>query len=403
MVNQIGPQANSLLPYISQAFGLSSKELETLVERLWRFSTSIRQPRKDDGTCNKTPFFDRWDTNSVTSHLKSEDPRYATQAECEHVCAALLALLLEAHDVLVQPTEAAVKTFEAIVERPFQPQGLCCVHTNQSISRQDIKTALIYSTQGLGSYEIPVSYRKELNQGGRHEHTNVGWMKPLHVNYRLRSLLRADLAKAGASADAIKNALQKIQVKAYCTDKVTMPPHFSNRDVRWATWPDGIQYASHYQCAMIEMELMAQLYEFASAPILNSTVVSSLSAIRGRPLRPGSRCCFITGKILDFQSYVQAAVNPKGGISAYHVGHIHPLTRGGQHAWDNIAWMSDDGNRIQGNDTLQEIEAKLVDAVEYHLRRDVDSPTPLFNAKVRQLWDLLNDIRSRLGKSEYPW
>jgi hypothetical protein len=85
------------------------------------------------------------------------------------------------------------------------------------------------------------------------------------------------------------------------------------------------------------------------------------------------------------------------------VGHIQPLTRGGQHAWDNIAWMSDDGNRIQGNDSLQEIEAKLVDAVEYHLRRDMDSQTPLFNAKVGQLWDLLNDIRSRLGKSEYPW
>ena len=217
---RIGSQAISLLPYVSQVFGLSSKELKALVHRLWRFSTSIRQPRKDDGTCNKTPFFDRWDTNSVTSHLKPEDPRYATQAECEKVCASLLALLLEVHSIL-QPPDAAMTIFQTVVGRPFRPQGFRCVHTNQPISRQDIKTALVYSTQGLGSYEIPVSYRTELNQGGSHKHANVGWMKPLHVNYALRAVLRADLKMGGASAHAIKNAFQKIQVKAYCTDNWT--------------------------------------------------------------------------------------------------------------------------------------------------------------------------------------
>jgi hypothetical protein len=93
--------------------------------------------------------------------------------------------------------------------------------------------------------------------------------------------------------------------------------------------------------------------------------------------------------------------------------------------------MSDAGNRIQGNDTIHEIESKLVDAVEYHMRRDLElsqkeysksiaeqtssnqytahdqnsarTRTQTFYDKVKKLWELLNDIRERLGKSRSPW
>ena len=75
---------------------------------------------------------------------------------------------------------------------------------------------------------------------------------------------------------------------------------------------------------------------------------------------------------MDFESYIEGAVNARGGQSKYHVGHINPLTRGGKHTWTNIAWASDDGNRIQGNDTLEEIEQKLIDAVCFHLTRDLE-------------------------------
>jgi hypothetical protein len=396
----LGAQANALLPYVNTALNLSNSEAKRLSERLWAFSGWVRQPRKDDRSCNKTPFFDRWDLNPNTSHLTLSDPRYASRQTCEKVCATLAALLLEAR-AIPQPPPEGISLIEQTLGRPFQPHSLACVHTGQAISGDDIKRALNNTTQRLGTYEIPTSYRVSLHAGGRHEHTNVGWMKPIHINYALRSALRADLAESGVPSNAIKKALDKIQMKAYCTDKVTMPPFFSNRDVRWATWPDSIQYAPHYQCAMVEMELMAELYEFANAPALDEGLVQSIEEARRRPISPGTRQCFVTGRILDYRDYVQAAANPRGGRSAYHVGHILPLTRGGRHTRENVAWTSGDGHRLQGNNnTLEEIEVKLVNAVEYHLKRDMAmaQPPQAFYNKVEKLWTLLNDIRDHLNK-----
>jgi len=256
----LGEVVNELLLYVQNVLRLKEAQTRKLQERLWRFSAHIRQPRKNDRSCNRTPFFDRWDTNTRTSHLTITDPRYAPIEDCKQIYRKLLALILEADRIPEVPHQAII--VERTLGRPFQSNSLTCVHTGQPISGTDIKRALAYSTSGLGSYEIPISYHTELDAGGRHEHTNVGWMKPLHVNYKLRTVLRSHLAASGAQRKAIKNALDKIVVKSYCTDKQTMPPHFSNRDVRWATWPDSVQYASHHQCAMVEMELIAQLYEF---------------------------------------------------------------------------------------------------------------------------------------------
>ncbi len=342
----------------------------------------------------------------------------------------MLALLLQAHDAY-KPSPQAIKQFEQIAGCAFQPESLSCVHTGKPILRKDITAALGYVTPRLGAYEIPVSYCLELNAGGKHHHTNIGWMKPMHINYQLRKTLKTHLAQSGANTKAINNILDKIQVKAYCTDKVTMPPFFSNRDVRWATWTESYQYASHYQCALIEMELLVELFEFANAPMLDDVTVSAIENIRRHPVLPETRRCFITGRMLDFLEYVESAVHSEGGKSAYHVGHLVPLTRGGVHVWNNVAWMSDDGNRIQGNDTIHEIETKLVDAVEYHMRQDLElSPkeysksiaeqtssnqytahdqnnartlNQTFYDKVKKLWKLLNDIRERLGKSRSPW
>ena len=400
----IGTEASDLLLRVQEALQLSVPQTTKLKERLWTFSNRIRQPRKDDGKCNKTPFCDRWDTNIITSHLTPTDPRYATESECQQIFGKLLALMLEAEEVN-DLSSTTTKLAESFLGRSFQAQTLVCVHTQQKILKSDLKLALGYSTQRLGGYEIPTSYILDLDLGGYHQIANVGWMKPLHINYQLRQALCTHLQQAEVKRAAISNALDKIQVKAYCTDKVTMPPHFSNRDVRWATWTDGNQYASHFQCAMIEMELMTQLYEFTNAPMLDPKLSDAVTKIRGQAVVSGSRLCFVTGEILCFEDYLQAAVNPKGGKSNYHVGHLLPLTRGGKHRWDNIAWVSDAGNRIQGNDTLEEIEARLIKAVEYHIRRDLTTPNllPTLDLKGKRLWSLLNDIRSQLSKPSIPW
>jgi hypothetical protein len=397
--------AETLLGYVAVSLQLNKKEKDVLEKRLFTFSFRVRQPRKDDGTCNKTPFFNRWNTNPNISHLTIHDRRYASQEECEQVYMTLLALLLEV-DGIPAPSDEAVRLLTELLSRDFSPSSLRCVYTNALISVADIKESLTYSTGRIGNYEIPTGYRQELSNGGHHVHSNVGWVKPFHINYKLRKVLRQHLIEAGASAKAVKNALDKIQVKAYCTDKVTMPPYFSNRDIRWATWPEiqdgsrsALQYASHYQCAKIELELMAELFEFSGAPRLNEEVIEEIRIARGKSVVPDSRRCFITGRLLSYQDYVAAAVNPSGGRSKYHVGHIVPLTRGGRHAFDNIAWTSDDGNRIQGNDTIEEIEAKLIDIVEYQLRRDLESNPlpPYLRERIERLRALIEEADGRFS------
>lgn len=341
--------AATLAAYIQAALGV--RKVTKLLERLWRFSAHIRQPRKDIGSCNSTPLFDRWDTNPTTSYLEPADPRYASIEECRRIYMRLLASVLEAQDIK-SLQKAAIDLASKELGRPLQPATLTCLLTGQPITAQDIALSFQYSTSQVGTYELPVCYSVELNSGGLHRHQNVGWMKPIHVIYALRDALRTHLTQSGLPKSAVGTALDKIQVKAYCTDKQTMPPHYSNRDIRWATWPQSLQYASHFDCAMIDLELMAQLYEFVDAPPLDADLAAQIQATRGKPILPDTRRCFVTGRLLSFRNYIQNALEPEGGKSNYHVGHILPLTAGGKHRSNNIAWQSDDGNRIQGNDRL---------------------------------------------------
>jgi hypothetical protein len=396
----LGTVAANFIPHLRVAFGLTDPQVNKLIDRIHCFAFKVRLPRKDVGSCNKTPYFNRWDIGQ-TSHLTPANALYASQAQCEEVAAILLAQLFEAEGFDYDFNR--VPELKRVLGHNITRGNLRCLSTNQLISSDDIRRALGYSTQRLGSYDIPTTYIRELNAGGLHRANNVAWIKPIHILYTLRNIIKEDLLNSGAIASSAKNALDKIQVKAYCTDKVTMPPHFSNRDIRWATWPNSIQYSSHYDCAMLELELMAQLYEFYGAPNLDEGIAREIALVRGNSIQPNSRKCYITGRNMDYQLYLQSAANPQGGRSPYHVGHIIPLTRQGRHDRQNVAWISDDGNRIQGNDTIEEIEQKLIDSVEYHLRRDLENGSANLDSKVTQLWRVLNDIRRKRTLPVYTW
>lgn len=396
----LGAQAASLLPHVQSILSLSDVELNKLVDRVHCFAFKVRLPRKDDRSCNKTPYFDRFDINA-SSYLIPQDPKYATQEQCQAVAAMLLAQLFEAQDLY--PSLLPHPDISGILGHSPVQGSLTCKYQGRRITANDIKRALSYSTPRLGNYDISTTYIQELDDGGLHRADNVTWMKPVHINYKLRSVLRQKLLASGATSKAANTALDKIQVKAYCTDKQTMPPHFSNRDVRWETWHESHQFASHYECAMIEMELMAELFEFHGAPDLNPELSAEVADVRGKPIQKDSMKCYITGKNFSFESYVDGAVNTHGGKSNYHVGHITPLTRGGKHSWQNIAWIGDDGNRIQGNETIEEIEQKLITAVEYHLKRDMHNGSEDIQPKILRLLALINEMRDSQGRPRFEW
>ena len=74
--------------------------------------------------------------------------------------------------------------------------------------------------------------------------------------------------------------------------------------------------------------------------------------------RPLTRCP-VTYEILSLD---KLAGDPVHGKAEYQIGHLHPLKRGGRHCGNNVCWQSADGNRIQGDLTIEETN-KLLDDI----------------------------------------
>ncbi len=92
---------------------------------------------------------------------------------------------------------------------------------------------------------------------------------------------------------------KKIKIKAYQTDRAQTGKHQTNREKRWESHPDNFQFAFRRDCNDVEAALILQ------------------------------------------------------------VGHLNPLKATGGHNATNIGWISDDGNRIQGSLSIDEVKALL--------------------------------------------
>ncbi len=89
-------------------------------------------------------------------------------------------------------------------------------------------------------------------------------------------------------------------------------------------------------------------------------LVSMLQKNRLRPDHFDEYKCPITGDVLIYQDFENEILNPLHGKSAFQVGHLNPLKSTGGHNADNIGWISDDGNRIQGSLSMDEVNALLI-------------------------------------------
>lgn len=330
-----------------------------LEERLDTIAYKIRLPLPSDRSCNQTPLRDRWIV-APESYLTAEDPRYALEEDCLAIKAKLLADACEFMDI-TDIHDDVVEAAEFVLDRELRPGTARCFQTNEPLSLNDLALAATLSTNQVGSGELSVEYRTALNAGGHHRADNVGWVRPPHEIVLLRGILNRNRVPG--------SLLDKVQLKAYSTDKFTMPPYFSNRDYRWATWVASPQFASRTDCRGVELQLLAQMLEFVGAPRLNDRDKAAVESHINRPLEIDGCRCPITGEPIVYAAFLAAAENPQAGRSAYHVGHLNPLTRGGRHDRGNVVWMSDAGNRIQGNDTFDEIVALIQRAADYHRQR----------------------------------
>ena len=357
--NQIAVLLRFVEAQLRQAGKRGQTASAKLSDRLDTFACKIRLPIPTDRSCNKTPMKARWIAHPH-AYLQKDDPRYATRSECQRIKAVLLAQACEFTGVTA-PDRTVEATAEEALARPPLPGSANCPQTGQHLALDDLVTGLLISTNQVGSAELCIEYRTDLRSGGRHEGANVTWVLPPRAILSLRHLL--------TTHGVPKSLLSKVQLKAYSTDKQTIPPYFSNRDYRWATWIQSPQFASRTECRGVELELLSQILEFAGAPRLTNKDEQKVEADLDRPLRIGDRKCPITGDAITYSDFVDAATNRRAGKSKYHVGHLDPITRSGKHVKENVVWMSDAGNRIQGNDSFEDIVALIRRAAAYHNAR----------------------------------
>lgn len=184
---------------------------------------------------------------------------------------------------------------------------------------------------------------------------------PVHVAANVKWVLNGDadwLLKARPLIKSVlgKKLLDKIQTKTYKTDRALTGKDKTNRAKRWEVLSDDFQHATLTECWSVERKLYENLACFENFPV----------DVRGRfeennlivPGLPVTRCP-VTHEILSYDKLTGDSVH---GKAEYQVGHRHPLKRAGRHRGDNVCWQSADGNRIQGDLTIEETN-QLLDGI----------------------------------------
>ncbi len=214
----------------------------------------------------------------------------------------------------------------------------------------------LFEAHSLLPYEIPLDYGDRRLDAQIHRRDNVVWMWDDLPGRAVK--LRAFLLDRNhnSRAKVFDEAYGKIKVKTYLTDRALTGDYKTNREKRWETHPQSVQFALRRDCLDIELTLVNQLCHFQGFPadLKASLQENNLLTPLNEPFR-----CPITMQPMSFPEFEKELLNPQMGKASFQVGHLNPLKainndpRQG-HTALNISWISADGNRIQGHLALNE-------------------------------------------------
>jgi len=195
-------------------------------------------------------------------------------------------------------------------------------------------------------------------------------LSPVHTagNIRLVSLPDLDwLIEARPIFGQIlpQHSLDKIRVKSFLTDRAQTGADQTNRAKRWEVLSNDFQHASIEECWSVQRKLFESLPGFAHFPAADAAKLARAELLA--PAVP-SALCPITLERLDFENF---QAESEHGHSDYQVGHLSPLKAGGRHAGANVAWITDNGNRIQGDYDIDTIRALLRGICERMLEQGI--------------------------------
>ena len=310
----------ALLSQVERA--VSSAEYRYLVQGLVRASFLIELVKEPK--IETTKFEVRWATR-----LPKSDPRHASYAQCCEVFKALSKALAESVG-------------------DEQRRALC---------RQFMDARLV-------PYELPLDYRERLTDTAIHRASNLIWLwgdDRVVKAVALRGSVMDPEVVGAEAAEVFGAALRnKIKVKTYLTDRALTGVHKTNREKRWEVHPASVHFGTRVQCLEIERELIQQLCFFQGFPAQVRRKLLTLGLLTDRQ---ESRCPITLGP-LRYDAFVEEIKDPDHGKANFQVGHLNPLkadpgeaTSG--HTAANIAWISADGNRIQGSYSLKQTRTLL--------------------------------------------
>jgi hypothetical protein len=221
-----------------------------------------------------------------------------------------------------------------------------------------------FTNNSIVSYELPIDYiNRETNSPASsiHHVNNIAWIEEdlVEETLLLRKLLLDENYNEESTLFA-KAMKSKIKVKTYLTDRALTGEHKTNREKRWETHPKSVQFALRKECWKIEQTLLLQICRFENAP---KDLVTNLIQSKLLDAYFPEFTCPIIGDKINFSDFKSVILNVDHGRSKYQVGHMNPLksitdgTFG--HTAQNISWITENGNRIQGSLSLDEVDSLL--------------------------------------------
>lgn len=211
------------------------------------------------------------------------------------------------------------------------------------------------------SYEIPIDYLdSQANPIHRIENINWCWGELPMQLVKLRVFL-TDSSEHDYS-NFFKGVYKKIKTKTYLTDRVLTGAHKTNREKRWECHPESVHFALRKIAWEIEIKLIKQVCNFEGFPeelqqrLIEDEIVEQQEDVER---------CPITYEPLLFEAFEDEIENTTHGKSDFQVGHMNPLKADDEdghsgHTSENISWISEQGNRIQGSNSVEFIREFII-------------------------------------------
>mgnify|MGYP000707235835 CR=1 FL=1 len=210
------------------------------------------------------------------------------------------------------------------------------------------------------SYEIPLDYNDSAITP-IHQVDNISWCwGELPTGLVQLRVYLMDSSQHNYS-DFFKGVYKKIKTKTYLTDRVLTGKHKTNREKRWECHPDSVHFSLRKVAWAIEIKLIQQVCNFDGFPVKLQKKLITEGIIESKD---GIERCPITYELLLFEAFKNEIENTTHGKSDFQVGHMNPLKADEEgftgHSSDNISWISEQGNRIQGSNSVQFIRQFII-------------------------------------------